>query len=223
VIVLSSKALKDDRICKRREELLTRIKQKVQSLITSQAKFAYRLGFTPNRMSALGIFLSVIASLLYFYWQSVDYSLVYAPFLLLCSGYCDALDGIIARIHGQASHFGGFIDSLLDRYADSAILIGIILGGLCNPIWGLFALTGSLIVSYTRARAETESIKMETKGLAERAERLIIIAAGSFLEVFQSGILGWAIILLAILTNVTVLQRTSYFYKAIHEKKMLSS
>jgi len=114
------------------------------------------------------------------------------------------------------------MDSLFDRYADALIFIGIILGGLCNSFWGLIALTGSLLVSYTRARAEAEGIKMETKGLAERAERLIIVATATFLEIFWQGALSWAVVLLAILTNITVLQRVTYFYKASYEKKMLT-
>ncbi len=191
--------------------------------MASEAKLAHDMGFTPNRMSALGLLLAVISALVYWRWQDVQFSLIFASFFLLSSGYCDMLDGIIARTHGQASSFGGFTDSLLDRYADALIFSGIILGGLCIPFWGLTALIGSLLVSYTRARAEAEGVKMETKGLAERAERLIIIASASFLEYFWSGILNWAIILLAVLTNITVLQRASYFHEAMHKKKMFAS
>ncbi len=187
-----------------------------------EAKLAHNMGFTPNRMGAIGIFLAVVSSLMYWRWQSVQSSLVLASVFLLSSGCCDMLDGIIARTYGQISPFGGFMDSLFDRYADALIFIGIILGGLCNSFWGLIALTGSLLVSYTRARAEAEGIKMETKGLAERAERLIIVAAATFLEIFWQGALSWAVVLLAILTNITVLQRVTYFYKVSYKKKMLT-
>ena len=207
----------------RRKKLLTRIKQRMQSLMASEARLAHNMGFTPNRLSAAGILFAVISSVMYWRWQSIPFSLLLAPLFLLASGYCDMLDGIIARTYGQVSSFGGFTDSLVDRYADAAVLGGIILGGLCSPFWGLTALIGSLLVSYARARAEAEGVKMETKGLAERAERLIIIAAASFLEFFLSGIIGWAIILLAALTNITVLQRATYFRKALHKKKMLVS
>ena len=188
----------------------------------SEAKLAHNVGFTPNRMSALGLLLSVVSSLMYWGWQSIQSSLVLASVFLLSSGCCDMLDGIIARTYGQISPLGGFMDSLFDRYADALIFIGIILGGLCNSFWGLIALTGSLLVSYTRARAEAEGVKMETKGLAERAERLIIVAAATFLELFWQGALSWAVVLLAIITNITVLQRVTYFYKVLCEKKMLT-
>ena len=75
--------------------------------------------------------------------------------------------------------FGGFFDSLLDRYADAFILCGIIFGGLTELHWGLAALIGSLLVSYARAKAEAAEVKMESVGLAERAERIVIIALAS--------------------------------------------
>jgi archaetidylinositol phosphate synthase len=133
---------------------------------------------------------------------------------MLASGLLDALDGAIARIYGESTTFGGFFDSLLDRYADSVILCGIILGGLTEVSWGLASLIGSLLVSYARARAEAARIKMESVGLAERAERIIIIALASFLSYLWLDALNWSILFLAILTNFTVIQRAIYFRKA---------
>ena len=113
------------------------------------------------------------------YWQL---------FFLLASGFCDTLDGIVARTFQQTTVFGGFFDSVLDRYADAAVYAGIIIAGLCNaalgtfwgPIWGLVTLSGSMMVSYTRARAEAVGIKMESVGFAERAERMLILAVVSY-------------------------------------------
>jgi len=201
-----------------RGKLLTRIKQRMQKLMVSEAKLAHHVGFTPNSMSITGILFAAFSSFMYWRWQSIHFSLILGSLFLLASGYCDMMDGIIARTYAQTSSFGGFMDSLLDRYADALIFGSIILGGLCSLFWGLVALIGSLLVSYTRARAEAEGVKMETKGLAERPERILIVAAASFLEVFQSGVLGYAVILLAALTNITVLQRSIYFYRAIHKK-----
>ena len=73
---------------------------------------------------------------------------------MLISGLFDALDGALARIYGNETKFGGFFDSILDRFSDAAILCGITLGGLTELHWGFFALVGSLLVSYARARAE---------------------------------------------------------------------
>jgi len=134
--------------------------------------------------------------------------------LLLISGLFDALDGVIARIYGEATKFGGFFDSLLDRYADAIVLCGIILGGLTNLTWGLAALMGSLLVSYARARAEAAGVKMESVGIAERAERIVLVVFASFLSYFWIDALNWSILFLAIITNLTVVQRVIYFQKA---------
>jgi archaetidylinositol phosphate synthase len=141
--------------------------------------------------------------------------------LLLASGFCDALDGVIARVYQQTTIFGGFLDSLLDRYADAAVYVGIIVGGLCDTLWGLIALTGSLLVSYCRARAEAAGIKMETIGLAERAERILIIAIATLIAYFwqPTTVINASIILLAILTNLTVAQRSIYAYKKLKKKE----
>ncbi|MEM2281284.1 MAG: CDP-alcohol phosphatidyltransferase family protein, partial [Candidatus Bathyarchaeia archaeon] len=135
--------------------------------------------------------------------------------LLLLSGYCDMLDGALARLCQKTTPFGGFLDSLLDRYADAAVYAGIMLGGFCTFHWGLAALVGSLLVSYARARAEAASVKMEGVGLAERAERIIIIAAASLIEIFWKSALEAGVVVLAVLANLTVLQRGYYAYKAL--------
>lgn len=191
--------------------MLTKLKLKVQAWMAVEARWARGMGLTPNQVSALGVALALLSGLAY--WQHARHplALAAAPLLLLASGFCDALDGALARAYGETTAFGGFLDSVLDRYADAAALCGIILGGLCDAFWGLVALVGSLLVSYSRARAEAEGVKMETVGLAERAERLLIVAAASFMSLFWRGALRWAMVALAVLANLTVLQRAWYF------------
>lgn len=197
--------------------MLTRLKERFQLWISYEAKLAHSLGLTPNHVSGVGVISAIISALLYGNSLSNPSLLIAATIFLLASGFCDALDGALARIYGETTVFGGFLDSLLDRYVDAIILGGIILSGLCHPFWGLAALIGSLLVSYVRARAEAAGVKMETVGIAERAERLIILAVASLLSVIWLEALGWSIILLAILTNLTVLQRVIYFRKSQEE------
>ncbi|MFQ5999614.1 MAG: archaetidylinositol phosphate synthase [Candidatus Bathyarchaeia archaeon] len=199
--------------------MLTKLKQRVQLWITAEAKLAHIIGLTPNKVSAIGIAFAVLSAFTYWRWQFHPLLLILASIFLLASGFCDALDGALARLYEETTAFGGFLDSLLDRYADAIILCGIILGGLCDLLWGLVALMGSLLVSYTRARAEAAGVKMETVGIAERAERLIILAIASFLSVAWQEALSWSVIVLAILTNLTVLQRVVYFRKASRQKE----
>ncbi|MDH5733133.1 MAG: archaetidylinositol phosphate synthase [Candidatus Bathyarchaeota archaeon] len=198
--------------------MLTKLKEKFQLWIASEAKMAHKIGLTPNHVSAIGIILAIFSTLAYWAWQANHLLLIVAPFLLLVSGFCDALDGAIARLHKQTTTFGGFLDSLLDRYADAVVFLGIIIGGLCDPFWGLTAVIGSLLVSYTRARAEATGIKMEAVGVAERADRLFILAIASFLSIVWLEALNLGIIVLAFLSNLTVLQRVVYFYKASKDR-----
>lgn len=188
--------------------------------MATEARWAHGLGITPNQVSAIGITLAVFSGLSYWQHSRHQLLLIAAPILLLASGFCDALDGALARTYGKTTTLGGFLDSLLDRYADAVIFCGIILGGLCKPLWGLVALTGSLLVSYARARAEAAGVGMEAVGVAERAERLIILVVASFLvPLGLQESLGWAVIILAFLTNLTVLQRAIHFYKASGGRK----
>ncbi len=202
--------------------MLTKLKEKIQSLMIAEARVAHNAGLTPNIVSAIGIIFAIVSAvtyaLQYWKWGYHQIFLVLAPIFLLISGFCDVLDGALARTYEETTIFGGFLDSLLDRYADAIVFSGIILGGLCHPFWGLVALMGSLLVSYARARAEAAGVKMETVGLAERAERLIILVIASFLSVVWLEALNWGVIVLAVLTNLTVLQRVIYFYTASKKK-----
>ncbi|MEM2117465.1 MAG: archaetidylinositol phosphate synthase [Candidatus Bathyarchaeia archaeon] len=202
-------------------QMLTKLKQKIQQILTKEAETAHKIGLTPNTVSAIGIILAFLSAIAYAMWQNNPTYLLLATLLLLASGFCDALDGVIARLYQQTTIFGGFLDSLLDRYADAAVYVGIIMGGLCNALWGIIALIGSLLVSYSRARAEAAGIKMETIGLAERAERLLIIAIATLTAYFWqlTTIINASIILLAILTNLTVIQRSVYTYKKLKKKE----
>jgi len=194
--------------------MLTKIKQRAQSWLTSEAALLHRLGLTPNHVSIIGIILALLSAVTYWQWNLHPFLLILAPLFMLASGLLDALDGALARLYGEATTFGGFFDSLLDRYADAVVLCGIMLGGLTQLTWGLAALMGSLMVSYARARAEAAGVKMESVGLAERAERIVILALISFLSYFWLDALDWGVLVLAILTNLTVVQRTIYFRKA---------
>ena len=196
-------------------------------MLTSQANAAHKLGLTPNKISAIGFILALISAASYvLITAESSWLLILAVVFLLASGFCDTLDGIVARTFQQTTVFGGFFDSVLDRYADAAVYAAIIVAGLVNPVWGLVwgsawglaTLTGSMMVSYTRARAEAAGIKMESVGFAERAERMLILAAVSIVGFFWLPALSYGIALLAVLSNLTVLQRTLHVYKTLKKK-----
>ena len=172
--------------------MLTKLKKQVQQMLTSQAQAAHKIGLTPNKVSLIGFILAALSAASYALASSYHWLLLLATAFLLASGFCDTLDGIIARTFQQVTVFGGFFDSLLDRYADALVFAAIIVAGLSNAalgsfwgsIWGLAALAGSIMVSYSRARAEAAGVKMESVGLAERAERMLILATISIAAFF---------------------------------------
>lgn len=207
--------------------MLTKLKKQIQEMLKSEAKIAHKIGLTPNHISIIGFILASASAVAYgLFTTQANWLLLLATFFLLASGFCDTMDGIVARTHKQTTVFGGFFDSVLDRYADSAIYAGIIIAGISNAawgpvwgaIWGLATFGGSLLVSYTRARAEVAGLKMESVGFAERAERMLILAVISIIGFFWLPVFGYGIALLAVLSNLTVLQRVLHVYKKLNKK-----
>jgi archaetidylinositol phosphate synthase len=193
-------------------KLLTKLKERIELWLLSKVELACSLGLTPNKVSGIGMIFAVLSAVSYWQWETQPaLLLLLASLFLLASGFCDALDGVLARRFGKVTMFGGFLDSLLDRYADALVFVGVILGGLCDAYWGFLAIIGTLMVSYCRARAEAAGVKMETVGLMERAERMLILVFAGFIALIWREALRWAVIILAVLTNLTVVQRTLHF------------
>ena len=113
-------------------------------------------------------------------------------------------------MYGQMTKFGAFFDSTLDRLSEAMVFSSLILANppLSDPIWGLTALVTSILVSYTRVRGESIGVSMVAVGIAERAERILILAIATFLNYVWLGV-----ILVALLSVVTIIQRTVHVYR----------
>jgi len=196
----------------------SRLKQKFEGWIAPRVGVLASMGLTPNSLTLLGLASSSGAALCYLNWRLSRLMLPAAAALILLSGLLDVLDGVLARVSGRASALGGFLDSVSDRYSDAVVLAAILVAGLCNPAWGVAAVIGSLMVSYARARAEAAGVGMAAVGLAERAERMLLLAAATFVGYLRLEVLGWGVVLLAVLSNVTVLQRAIYFIGEIKKR-----
>jgi archaetidylinositol phosphate synthase len=211
--------------------VLTKLKQRIQKMLTAEATVAHKLGLTPNHISVIGFILAMLSAVAYALAPTAWWLLLLATLFLLASGFCDTLDGIVARSFQQTTTFGGFFDSLLDRYADAAVYAAIIVAGLSDavwgplwgPAWGLAALAGSLMVSYSRARAEAAGIKMESVGIAERAERMLILAVVTIIAYFLPQAFGYGIAVLAVLANLTVVQRVLHVYGELKKGKAVKT
>jgi CDP-diacylglycerol--glycerol-3-phosphate 3-phosphatidyltransferase len=165
-----------------------------------------RIPVTPNQVTVVGVVLTFVAAFL----ASFGY-LLWAGVVLAFAGTFDILDGALARSSGRAYPYGAFLDSTLDRYSEGAIYIGLAayFAGNGGPLqrWLLLAtmaaLAGSFLVSYVRARAQSLGFTCES-GLFARPERVVVTVVGL---IFGGVVLYAVVFLLAILTNLTALQR----------------
>jgi CDP-diacylglycerol--glycerol-3-phosphate 3-phosphatidyltransferase len=172
----------------------------------------------PNTLSTLG-FLITCSSGFFFHSQMVRT----AGALILVGGIFDMFDGTVARRTGLASPFGAFYDSTLDRLSEIIVYVGLLslyndYRADANEVVMIYvviaAMAGSLMISYTRARAEALGIDC-TVGLMQRAERVILIGAAALLfgEQGNGAVLRVVLWVLAITTNLTVLQRILWVYQ----------
>jgi CDP-diacylglycerol--glycerol-3-phosphate 3-phosphatidyltransferase len=165
-----------------------------------------RVPVTPNQITVVGVALTFVAAVL-----TALGHLRWAGVVLIFAGTFDILDGALARSSRRSYPYGAFLDSTLDRYAEGAIYIGLAayFAGMGGPSqrWLLLAtmaaLTGSFLVSYVRARAQSLGFTCES-GLFARPERVVATVVGL---IFGGVVLYAVVFLLAILTNLTVLQR----------------
>ena len=166
------------------------------------------LVITPNMLTVTGFALSIASA-----FAIASNHLVTAAILLLVGGAFDLSDGALARAQGSGSTFGAFFDSTLDRYSESAVLFGLVyrygLGGKVLELTVVFAiLVGSLMVSYTRARAEGLGLECRD-GLYARPERVVTLVVGLLLYPW----LFWFLVALAVLSNVTAVQRIYHVWR----------
>jgi CDP-diacylglycerol--glycerol-3-phosphate 3-phosphatidyltransferase len=170
------------------------------------------LGVPPLLVSLLGVGLSIYGAVLL-----ADGRLFYAGLVFLAAGLCDVIDGSLARSRNVASRFGAFIDSTFDRIAEFACFAGILIYlverpqgyGLVEFLAAFVALTGSILTSYTRARAEGLGLHC-TVGLLERPERIALMVLGLLLGRY---VLFGVLVVLAVATMLTSFQRIYHVYK----------
>lgn len=169
---------------------------------------ARRINIHPNALTVSGFVLTTVAALV------MARNLMLGGVLVLAGGVLDMLDGIVARTNGKVTEFGAFLDSVLDRYADAFLFLGLAWylgsrGDHTGAFLSLATMLGAYLVSYTRARAEGLGRQCKT-GIMERPERVVLLAFGA--------ISGWILPVLWImllLTHLTVLQRVYHVWKSM--------
>lgn len=176
--------------------------------------FFNRLGLTPNMMTMLGLIGNSVGA----YYLAMG-NMLTGGILVLLMTPIDALDGTMARLRGESSDFGAFVDSVSDRYSELIIYGGLIYHflSLGEPLGGLLvfgAAAGSVLVSYVKARAEALGYEAKV-GLLTRVERYLVLAPSL---VFNQLYIGLGII--AVFANITALQRILHVRGQAHRKTL---
>ena len=161
----------------------------------------------PNVLTFVGLLINIAAAALLAvgqFWQ--------AGLVIIGAGLFDMVDGRVARETNQVTRFGGFFDSVLDRYSDLALLVGLLVwyGAINRPFYVVLTaivMTGSVMVSYTRARAEN-TIPLCKVGFMERPERVVLLIIGAMFDRMAPAL--WVI---AIMSNITVIHRMMFTWQ----------
>ena len=180
--------------------MLNNLRESLKPYLQSIGKVFASTGISPNVWTVIGLIFAFVSSLIY--GLKFEYSLILGGAILLISGFFDIVDGQVARYTNKITKSGGFLDSVFDKIAEVSIFFGILIGGYAEPYLVFLAVTLSLLVSYTRAIADTLTIKLQGIGIGERAERLFVIAI-----IGMIGFMEIAIIIVIIIAAITLIQR----------------
>jgi CDP-diacylglycerol---glycerol-3-phosphate 3-phosphatidyltransferase len=161
----------------------------------------------PNALTFIGLLINVVAAVLLSRGQFTA-----AGYVIIGAGIFDMVDGRVARETNQVTRFGGFFDSVLDRYSDLALLMGLLVwyGNINRPFYVVLTavvMAGSVMVSYTRSRAEN-TIPMCKVGFMERPERIVLLIIGALAD--RMAPVLWVI---AVMANLTVIHRMLFTWQ----------
>jgi len=181
------------------------------------ARILAKTRITPNQISWAAFSIAVLSFISFVFGQNIV-----GGILAQLSSIVDGVDGSLARLKGITSSFGGFLDSILDRYADILIVLGLTLWSSSHEsypgIWlaGFLAIAGTICISYTRARIDSAHRHLFDKGLkslASRDIRLFLIMLGGI-----TGQAYFCLIVIAVLTNLVVFYRLIHIYRYLKEE-----
>ncbi|MBI5061424.1 MAG: CDP-alcohol phosphatidyltransferase family protein [Candidatus Aenigmarchaeota archaeon] len=196
--------------------MLYAIREKFSKLSVKIGIVFSKLKLSPNQWTLLTLIPTIIA--LYFLVQE---SFLLAALLFAIAAFFDLIDGSVARVTGNVTKLGAYLDTIMDRYVEGIIIVGLLfiaLPTLLLPayVWLFIYFFGSMMTTYVKAAAkEKELVEKELKGgLLERAERLTLLFIGLIIAYFSRVYFVYIIVLLALLSNISALQRIYYAVKS---------
>jgi archaetidylinositol phosphate synthase len=169
-----------------------------------------KMRLTPNMWTGISL-LPVIIAVYYLFYQNF----LAAAILFIISSFLDMVDGSVARVTGRVSKLGAYLDTVVDRYVEGIIIFGLLFAGLPGfylpaYAWIFLFFFGGLMTTYVKAAAKEKGLTGDKElkgGLLERAERLIILFVGILLAIWNPVYLTYVLVVLAVLTNFTAIQR----------------
>jgi len=181
---------------------------------------------SPNALTFIGLLINIVAAVFFGYARADNYvrMFFYAGLVIIGAGVFDMVDGRVARQTNQVSVFGAFFDSVMDRYSDVAIFFGLLVyyargDRFFYVVLVAFCMTASLMVSYTRARAEALIGNCKV-GFMERPERIVLVILGALFN--RWGVMAPALWVLAVLSTITVINRIRFTYLETERRKLQS-
>jgi len=179
----------------------------IQPVLDATCRLISRSGLNAYHLSYIGLGINVMACLIF-----IAGWFAFGGWVVLFAGLFDMLDGAFARYTKSTSDFGAFFDSVIDRYSDFLIFGGVMFHYMINGEKGLaflvfVVITGAILTSYTKARAESLIERCDV-GFVERPERILILCAGAL-----TGMMVPALIVLAVTTHATAAQRILFTYR----------
>ena len=187
--------------------MLEKIRDKVEPITNRIGQELSKLGMTPIMLSIFAIIFSLISA--FFYSNLIQFEInniisnqALGAIFLLIAGLCDMLDGAIARVTRKSTLRGAFIDSTFDRVTEIIIFAGLLIGQYAEQLLVFFAITLSMLVSYSRTKAEAINVYLRGIGIAERSERILILCLCSFINEIRL-----AIIIIIVLSFITFMER----------------
>jgi CDP-diacylglycerol--glycerol-3-phosphate 3-phosphatidyltransferase len=172
---------------------------------------------SPNVLTFIGLIINTGAAILFGYANAHNFvrMFLYAGLVIIGAGIFDMVDGRVARQTDQVTVFGAFFDSVIDRYSDVVLFFGLLVyyargNRFFYVVLVAFVMVTSLMVSYTRARAEALIGKCKV-GFMERPERIVLVILGALFN--RWGVMAPVLWVLAVLSTVTVIHRISYTYQ----------
>lgn len=180
--------------------MLDKLRGKLGDVSLQIGRGAARVMPSPTAWTVVGALFSILAAA--FFATGGSRAELEGGLFVLVSGAFDVFDGAVARATGRVSKRGSFLDSTLDRVGETSIYLGILIGNYTTPIIVFLALSCSLLVSYSRAKADSLSINLAGVGIGERSERLVVLIVASIL-----GLISYGVLLIAALAIVTFATR----------------